>query len=45
MDVKQQTDENMEIGVVVAPDQEHSDSVAKVLHHKGEPWLLTSTEL
>ena len=38
-DVKLKTGENMEIGVVFAPDQEHSEGISKVLHHKGEPWL------
>jgi len=38
-DAKLKTDESLEVGVVLAPDQEHSDSIAKVLHHKGDPWL------
>ena len=38
-DAKLKTDEDLEVGVVMAPDQEHSDSIAKVLHHKGDPWL------
>lgn len=36
---KLKTGEDIEIGLVLAPDQEHSDAIAKVLHHKGEPWL------
>ena len=38
-DAKLKTDEDIEIGLVLAPDQEHSDAIAKVLHHKGDPWL------
>ncbi|MGB9597739.1 MAG: GNAT family N-acetyltransferase, partial [Candidatus Poribacteria bacterium] len=38
-DVKLKTGEDMEIGVVLAPDQEHIEAITKVLHHKGEPWL------
>lgn len=38
-DAKLKTGEDMEIGVVLAPDQEHSEGIAKVLHHKGDPWL------
>ncbi|HGE72848.1 TPA: N-acetyltransferase [Candidatus Poribacteria bacterium] len=37
--VKLKSGEDMEIGVVLAPDQEHSEAIVKVLHHKGEPWL------
>ena len=36
---KLKTGEDIEIGLVLAPDQEHSDAIAKVLHHKGDPWL------
>ncbi|HGJ66401.1 TPA: hypothetical protein ENS27_13645 [bacterium] len=38
-DAKLKTGEDLEIGVVFAPDQENAEGVAKVLHHKGEPWL------
>lgn len=38
-DAKLKTGEDIEIGVVMAPDQEHSEGIAKVLHHKGDPWL------
>lgn len=38
-DAKLKTGENLEIGVVIAPDIEHKDSIPKVLNHKGEPWL------
>lgn len=38
-DAKLKTGENLEIGVVIAPDIEHKDGIPKVLNHKGEPWL------
>lgn len=38
-DVKLKTGEDMEIGVVIAPDMEYSERISKVLNHKGEPWL------
>lgn len=38
-DVQLKTGEKMEIGVVLAPDEEFADRVMDVLHHKGEPWL------
>lgn len=38
-DAKLKTGENLEIGVVIAPDINHRDGILKVLNHKGEPWL------
>jgi hypothetical protein len=38
--VKLKTGENMEIGVVRAPDAEYADRMVEVLGHKGQPWLL-----
>ncbi|MCK5328190.1 MAG: GNAT family N-acetyltransferase [Candidatus Latescibacteria bacterium] len=32
------TGEAMEIGVVLAPDEEHADRIAPFLKHKGDPW-------
>lgn len=29
----------MEIGVVLAPDNEHAEEIMRLLHHKGKPWL------
>lgn len=39
-DVTLKTDENMEIGVVLAPDAEYAEQMMDVLAHKGQPWLL-----
>lgn len=36
---KLKTGENMEIGVIIAPDADYTDKMMEVLHHKGEPWL------
>jgi len=38
-DAKLKTGENMEVGVILAPDGDFIDEMPKVLHHKGEPWL------
>ena len=38
-DEKLKTGENMEIGVVMAPDEDHFGSMMELLHHKGPPWL------
>ncbi len=38
-DAKLKSGEDMEIGVIFAPDQEYIEAINKVLHHKGEPWL------
>ncbi len=38
-DVKLKTDETMQIGLVLAPDEEYADRMMDVLNHKGEPWL------
>lgn len=38
-DVKLKTGEKMEIGVVLAPDEEYADRIIDLLSHKGEPWV------
>ncbi len=38
-DAKLKTGEDLEVGLVLAPDAENAEGVAKVLHHKGDPWL------
>lgn len=38
-DVKLKTGEDMQIGIVLAPDMGYVERINDVLHHKGEPWL------
>lgn len=38
-DIRLKTGEKMEIGMVLAPDEEYADRIIDILRHKGEPWL------
>ncbi|MBD3184231.1 GNAT family N-acetyltransferase [Candidatus Poribacteria bacterium] len=38
--VKLKSGEDMDIGVVTAPDQDFADRMMDVLNHKGDPWLI-----
>lgn len=39
-DVKLKSGEDMEIGVVQAPDEEYVDKLNDLLKHKGDPWMI-----
>jgi len=38
-DVELKTGENMEIGLILAPDEEYADKILPLLGHKGELWM------